>query len=203
MTTNATKPAGLRAQLWGAARLECAAECAAVAAAIAEQQSLHKELSDKCLLYGQAREMLEAMRRTHGEENPTPERLLFHAQTLANLQAIEQNPSVQHNAGRAVNSKFLAAEGIFQELEIAAEKSFDAQIAELVTAERAFFAGFGLPHESTAISRIAAEERAKIRAPHYRRTKEMLLNSPGGGVLAMLDISGLSELFQDQISGAR
>ena len=130
------------------------------------------------------------------ERRPGLRRLLFHAQTLSNLRAISENPSVQHNAGRAVNAKFLAAEGIFQELEIAAEKSFDAQIAELGTAEREFFAGFGLPHETTAVTRIATEEKAKIRAPHYRKTKEMLLNSPGGGVLAMLNVSGLSELFQ-------
>jgi hypothetical protein len=85
-------------------------------------------------------------------------------------------------------------------LEDAAAASLDRQITELVAAERAFFAGYGLPPEPTAVSRLAASLKEGIHNYSFANGKAQVTGMGGGAgnYVPRLDISSLRMLFMDE-----
>lgn len=198
ISTPSESPLSLREQIWSRVRLECADEIRAVFLAVAEHKTLHAELSTKCLLPNQAKEMLEIQERIFSAESPSAERLAFQNQVLSELKSIAQNPSVQFNAKRNANKLFLAAEPLWSALEVAAEKSLDSIISELVQKELEFFCSFGLPYEETSVKRIALQEKARIRNHPYAHGKKSIVDIPAGDACPKFDMSGLKFLFLGQ-----
>jgi hypothetical protein len=156
-------------------------------------------MSSKCLLPGEAARML-----THLSENPlsdpSPEKLISHAEIMSGLRAIKENPSVSFEACRAVNQLYLQAEGPVMELVQAAGKSLEKQVAELVEVERAFFAAYGLPRAQTAISLTAIDLQSAINADAFTRGQESILGHPTSETAPQLNLGSLEILLQDQAS---
>src|ERR1035437_9784124 len=148
-------PINLKESIWTRVRSECAAEITACYVALMEHGSLVEEYERLGLLPGVAAALLKKL-----SEEPlndaTPDRLEAHALILSKLRSIADSPSVQFNARRVLNAKFLAAGPAILAMENAVAMSLDRQTAELVEAERTWFAQYGLPQEPTAVSRLAA-----------------------------------------------
>ena len=189
----------LTAKIWTRVRSECAAEIAACCVAIKEHRSLVEEYTRRSLLPSQA----EAMLKKLSEEplnDATPDRLEAHALILSKLRAIAENLTVQGNARRAVNAKFMEAEPAILAMEKAVATSLDRQTAELVEAERAWFEQWGLPYEPTAVSRLAASLKDGIHNHSFTNGKSQIMGMGGGASdwVPRFDISTLRMLFADE-----
>ena len=186
----------LRETIWARVRVECSKEISACYSAIQAHRKLVDEMSTKSLLPGQAASMIEKLSRDQLPD-PTAERLLAHARILADLRSISANPSVQFNARRAANLKFMVAEPAVLALEKAVADSLDRQIAELVKVEQSWFAQYGLPYEPTAVSRLAASLKEVIHVSSFARGRSQIMGLDGasGEYMPMLDIYGMQMLF--------
>jgi hypothetical protein len=156
----------LKETIWARVRSECADQIRACFQAIAAHQSILDELTSRSLLPGQALTVLKHLEENR-LENPTPDRLLSHANIMANLKAIVSNPSVSDEARRQANAKFMEIEPFIAAMEKAVESSLDRQISELQAAESEFLSRYGLPHEETAVSRIAVALKGQVSNHGY------------------------------------
>lgn len=164
----------LRETIFARVRSECAAEIQQAFHAIQSHQSVISDLSRRSLLPGQAEAMLKHLSE-NPMENPTPDRLEAHAEILGKLKAIASNQSVQFEAKRQANTKFLEVEPFIEAMERAVEASLDLQITELETAETEFFSRYGLPHDETAVSRLAKGLKGQIADHAYKAGKVQAL----------------------------
>jgi hypothetical protein len=189
----------LTATIWTRVRSESAAEIADCSVALKEHRSLVEEYTRRSLLPGQAEAMLKKLSE-ESLQDPTAERLEAHALILSKLRAIAENLTVQGNARRAVNAKFMEAEPAILAMEKAVAASLDRQTAELVEAERAFFAGYGLPQEQTAVSRLAVSLKESIHNHSFTNGKSQIMGMGGGASdwVPRFDISSLRMLFADE-----
>ncbi len=192
--TIANQITNLRETIWARVRSECASEIRAAFDAIREHQDLISELTSRSLLPGQAEAMLKYL-SGNPMENPTPDRIEAHAEILAKLKAVASNPSVQFEARRQANSKFLEVEPFLAAMETAAESSIDRQISELVKIETEFFSGYGFPWEETAISRLANSLKGQVRDHAYANGK-IQVDRPGGDYVPRIPVASFSELFR-------
>ena len=183
-------PINLKESIWARVRSECSAEIAACSVAIKKHRELLDEYSRRSMMPGQAGAMVKHLSEK-ALENPNPEMLQAHANILAGLQAIAQNPSVQFEACRAVNKLYIAVEGPVLALVQAATDSLDKQIAELVEIERVFLAGYGFPHEASAISRLAVSLKASINSASFNHGMETILGHPTSDCAPQLNLGGL------------
>jgi hypothetical protein len=187
----------LKEAIWAHVRSECGAEIQACSEAVQKHQELLGEYSRRSMLPGQAEAMVKHLSE-RALENPNPDMLQAHATVLAGLQAIANNPSVQFEACRAVNKLYLAAEGPVLALVEAATAMLEKQVAALVDAERTFLAGYGFPHEATAISRLAISLKADISAESFNHGKQAILNHPRSDCAPQLTLPSLQALLQGQ-----
>ena len=189
----------LKESIWARVRSDCSAEIHACLLAIKEHQDLISQFTERSLLPGQADAMILKLSGDHLRD-PSADRLVAHARILADLKAIAGSATVQHNARRAVNGKFLEAEPAMVALEKAVAESLDRQTAELVEAERVFFAGYGLPQEPTGVSRLAASLKEGIHNHSFTNGKAQVTGMGGGAgnYVPRLDISSLRMLFTDE-----
>jgi hypothetical protein len=187
----------LREEILARIRAECDAQIQACRKAIQAHRSLVEEMSAKCLLPGEAARML-----THLSENPlsdpSPDRLQAHAEILSGLRAVAQNPSVSFEAARAVNRLYLEAEPAVTALALAAAQSLENQVAELIEVERVFLAGYGFPHEATAISRLAVSLTAGINSDAFTSGKQTIRNHPTSETAPRLSLGTLTALLEGQ-----
>jgi hypothetical protein len=192
-------PINLKESIWARVRSECSAEIHACLLAIKEHRDLIEEYTRRSLLPGQAEALLKKL-SDDPLQDPTAERLEAHALILSKLRAVKENTTVQLNAKRAANIKFMEAEPAMVALEAAATASLDRQTAELVEAERVFFAGYGLPPEPTAVSRLAASLKEAIHNHSFTNGKAQVTGMGGGAgnYVPRLDISSLRMLFMDE-----
>ena len=139
---------------------------------------------------------------THLSENalsdPSPDRLLAHAEILSGLRAIKANPSVSFEACRSVNKLYLEAEGPVMALVEAAKESLEKQVAALVQAETDFLGSYGFPHEQTAISRLAVSLKAGINSDAFIRGKQTILDHPTSETAPRLGLGTLEVLLEGQ-----
>ena len=190
-------PINLKESIWARVRSECAAEIDACSVAIKKHRELLDEYTRRSMMPGQAGAMVKHLSEK-ALENPNPEMLQAHANILAGLQAIAQNPSVQFEACRAVNKLYIAVEGPVLALVQAATDSLDKQIAELVEIERVFLAGYGFPHEASAISRLAVSLKASINSASFNHGMETILGHPTSDYAPQLNLGSLGILLEGQ-----
>ena len=187
----------LREEILARIRVECAGQIEACRKVIQAHRSLVEEMSAKCLLPGESARMLK-----HLSENPlsdpTTDRLLAHAEILSSLRAIAQNPSVSFEACRSVNKLYLEAEPAVNALVLAAIKSLDGQITELIRAETDWLASYGFPHEATAISRLAVSLKAAINCDAFTRGKQTIFDHPTSETAPRLGLGTLEVLLEGQ-----
>jgi len=188
----------LRENIWARVRSECAAEVRACALAIKEHHDLIEEYTRRSLLPGQATALLQKL-SDEPLQDCTPERAEAHALILSKLRAIKENVTVQTNAQRAVNVKFMEAEPAILAMEKAVAQSLDRQTAELVEAERAFFAGYGLTHEQTAVSRLAESLKEIAHVSSFAHGKSQITGLGGalGAYIPRLTLGTLEILLSD------
>jgi hypothetical protein len=184
----------LRESLWSRVRSECAPEIRAAFDAIKEHQGVIDELTRRSLLPGLAEAMLRHLSE-NPMENPTPERIEAHAEILAKLKAIASNPSVQFEARRQANLKYLTVEPFITAMETAVEASLDRQICELVKAETDFLADYGLPHEQTAISRLAISLKGQAGGHAYAGGK-IQVDRAAGDYVPRIPTASFADLFR-------
>lgn len=189
-----TNPINLRETIWARLRTECAAEIKACFLAIKGHQDVIDELTQRNLLPGQAEAMLKYLSENR-LENPTPDRLEAHALILSKLKGIAQSPAVQFEAKRQANMKFLEVEPFIVAMESAVEASLDKQIAELVDAERAWFNNYGLPHEETAVSRMATTLKGMAGQHAYSAGKTQVEHAAMDYV-PRINVASFGELFR-------
>ena len=175
-------------------RRECASELKSCLAAFAAHASLMQELSTRNLLPGAARLMLDKLR---GEALPaaSPEKLLSHAKILADLQAVADNQTIQNEARKIVNTKFLEAEPAVNALELAAASSLKRQTEEAVLAEHEFFESHGLPWEPTSLSKLP--QSLAVQSASFRSGKAQILGLGGTGYVPRLSMSDFGALVAD------
>jgi hypothetical protein len=184
----------LRETIWARVRSECADEIRACHAAIQTHQDLVGELTRRSLLPGQAEAMLKHLSE-NAMDNPTPDRIEAHAEILAKLKAIASNPSVQFEAKRQANGKFLEVEPFIEAMEKAAEASLDRQISELQAVEAEFFSRYGLPPEETAVSRVAVALKGQVSGHAYAVGKDQVLRAAMDYV-PRINTASFAELFR-------
>jgi hypothetical protein len=185
----------LKESIWQHVRSKCSAEAQACSEAVQKHEALREEYSRRSMLPGQAEAMVKHLSQK-ALDNPAPDMLQAHANVLAGLQAISQNPSVQFEACRAVNRLYLAAEGPVLALVEAATAALGVKVAELAEVERNFLAGYGFPYEATAISRLAISLKASINSDAFNRGKEAILNHPRAEVAPQINLANLQVLFE-------
>jgi hypothetical protein len=176
-------------------RRECAAELRSCLAAFATHASLMQELSARSLLPGDAQRMLDKLRgeALHGA---SPEKLLCHAKILADLQAVADNQSVQDEARRTANRKFLEAEPAVDALEQAVASSLKRQTEEAIQAEREFFEAHGLPWEPTSLSKLP--QSLTVQSASFSGGKNQILGLGGAGYVPRLSMADFGALVADE-----
>jgi hypothetical protein len=191
----------LQESIYAAVRAECAAQISAVAAVLKEHNDLIEELSVKSLLPGQAAHMLRHLSEQHLEDS-TPARLEAHAAILASLRAIDGNEAVQFEARRSAMIVYAKAEEPLEALRQAVLESIERQLTKLRSQEEAWFSGFGLGWEQTAVSCVAVQLRDNV-ASHplwpLHLDKRMPEN-PRSGFVPRRNIAGVQWLFEGQTS---
>jgi hypothetical protein len=175
-------------------RRESGAELKSCLAAFASHASLMQELSARSLLPGTAKLVLEKM-RAEPLPDASPENLLCHAKILADLQAVADNKTVQNEARRTANKKFLEVEPAVNALELAVTSSLERQTAEAVQAEREFFEGHGLPWEPTSLSKLP--QSLAVQSASFRSGKAQILALGGTGYVPRLSMSDFGALVAD------
>jgi len=175
-----TPPAtNYRTQIWATVKTDCAAQIKSLRDRLQDWKDLHSELQAKALLPGVAAELHRVSRIMHDQEaSPTPTRLVANSMVLAELKAIADNPGAQFQAVRTLNQIFFDLEPLVTAAQEAAKASLEKIRTEMATKERDFFASFGLPHESTSLTRIIAEEIKGLAQPQFEHGRQQIRTSP-------------------------
>jgi hypothetical protein len=132
-------------------KADCSEKIQSCLLAVGQYQELLDQYTKRALLPGDAERLLVHLREQPLNDT-SPSALEARAEGIARVQAIADSPTIQFNAKRCVDAAFTKLEAPLLELEAAAAKSLEKQLAELVEAERTFAAGYGLPHFNTPIT---------------------------------------------------
>jgi hypothetical protein len=178
-------------------KAECAEEIQACLQAIEQYQELLADYTKRSLLPGDAKRLLGHLSEQQLSDN-SPASLESHAEAIARVQAIVDSPTIQFNAKRCVEAAFANLRAPVLKVEEAAVASIQKQLAELIEAERAFAAGYGLPHFKTPVTDVAASLLASMRNHSFSADREKVTGNTMLTPLSRLDLGGLQMLIPAQ-----
>ncbi len=165
--------AGRPASIIGRVKAGCVKEVAELKARCFEFSATREFLNLRGLLPGAAKREIDKVNSQIATAQNADE-IQKLVDRKSQLVAVQSSYESQFTATRILNLQFMALKPTMVALEQAVEGLLSKQDAELVQAEKEFFATYGLPHQRTAVSNVVAEARTRIAASvaHYHGAAE-------------------------------
>lgn len=187
----------LTEKIWNRTATEVKPELEKLVSAWLPHQLYWISVDEKFVTPGAARMQLELMNRA-GTDGQSADDLVARADEMAALKRIADNPGVQDAARREVNRLFLNQRQAVDALAEAVEASLAEQAAELVAAEKAFFATYGVAPEPTAVSKTVVQIRASfaLNIATLHNGCKTIESSPGGSHMPSLELETFAPLLE-------